>query len=143
MGTGRDRMIPVYVESPYGGDVSANLAYLGECLRDCIKRGEVPFASHAIYPLALDDNDPEQREQGLALGEYWRHHCQRTVVYIDRGVSEGMLRGIEAAERMGMRVEYRAVGAADGQRATDPAGDQAEVRSASGGGVIQKQHRLR
>ena len=37
----------VVVESPYAGDVEANLAYLRRAMRDCLLRGEAPFASHA------------------------------------------------------------------------------------------------
>lgn len=51
------RMILVIIESPYAGDVDRNLEYLRAAMRDCLKRGEAPFASHALYtqPGVLDD----------------------------------------------------------------------------------------
>lgn len=60
-------MIRVIIESPYAGDVDANLTYLRACLRDCLLRGEAPFASHGLYaqPGVLDDAIPQiYRELG-------------------------------------------------------------------------------
>lgn len=49
----------VIVESPYAGDIERNMRYLRACLADCLRRGEAPFASHAIYtqPGVLDDSE--------------------------------------------------------------------------------------
>lgn len=40
----------VVIESPYAGDVERNLRYVRAAMRDCLLRGEAPFASHALYP---------------------------------------------------------------------------------------------
>lgn len=92
----------VIVESPFAGDVERNTRYLRACLADCLARGEAPFASHAIYtqPGVLDDNDPAQREIGIAAGFAWRDLADATVVYTDLGISNGMRRGIEDAARL-------------------------------------------
>ena len=105
-------MIPVIVESPYAGDVEANLTYLRACLRDCLMRGEAPFASHALYtqPGVLDDNDPEQRIRGIQAGFCWRELAAKTVVYTDRGFSSGMRYGIAHAQDLNHPVEYRELG---------------------------------
>lgn len=42
-------MIFVIVESPYAGDVERNTAYARAAVRDCLMRGEAPFASHLLY----------------------------------------------------------------------------------------------
>ena len=39
----------VIIESPYAGNVEENEEYARKCLRDCLMRGEAPFASHLLY----------------------------------------------------------------------------------------------
>jgi len=105
-------VILVVVESPYAGDVEANLDYLRACLRDCLLRGEAPFASHALYtqPGVLRDEVPIERELGMDAGFCRRHAASKTVVYTDRGMSGGMRRGIAHAKALGQPVEYRTLG---------------------------------
>jgi hypothetical protein len=102
-------MLLVIVESPYAGDVEANLSYLRRCLRDCLARGEAPFASHGLYtqPGVLDDQRPEEREQGIRAGLAWGAVAAKTVVYLDRGLTPGMRRGIRDAIQMGRPIERR------------------------------------
>lgn len=100
----------VIIESPYAGDVPTNMRYLRECIRDCIKRGETPYASHGLLPGALDDDNPEEREAGIRAGFAWREAADATVVYTDRGISRGMRAGIEHAESIGHPVEHRSLG---------------------------------
>lgn len=90
----------VIIESPFAGDIERNLRYLRACMDDCRKRGEAPFASHALYtqPGVLDDTNPEERTEGIEMGFAWRHVADATVVYKDLGVSRGMTYGIKAAE---------------------------------------------
>lgn len=104
-------MIPVILESPYSGDVERNKRYARACMRDCISRGESPYASHMLLtqPGVLDDNNPEERELGINAGFTWRCVAQKTVVYIDLGISNGMKSGIDHAMLMGHLVEYRSV----------------------------------
>lgn len=102
-------MIRVIVETPYAGDIEKNLRYLRACMRDCLQRGEAPFASHALYtqPGVLRDDVPEERKHGIDAGFAWREAASKTVVYTDLGISGGMRLGIEHAERMGHTIEYR------------------------------------
>jgi hypothetical protein len=99
----------VIVESPYAGDVETNLLYLRLCLRDCLLRGEAPFASHALYtqPGVLDDNDPKERKMGIRAGLEWGSYADATVVYTDHGISAGMQLGIDDAQSDGRPIEYR------------------------------------
>lgn len=99
----------VLVESPFAGDVERNLRYLRACMRDCFLRGELPFASHALYtqPGVLDDNDPAERQLGIDAGLAWGAHAVKTVVYTDLGMSRGMRYGIDNATAAGRPVEYR------------------------------------
>lgn len=99
----------VIVESPFAGDVEKNKRFLRACLRDCITRGEAPFASHGLYtqPGVLRDNVPEEREAGIQAGFAWRTAADATVVYENLGRSKGMDYGIENSKRNGVPVELR------------------------------------
>lgn len=105
-------MTPVVLESPYGGDVARNVAYVRACLRDCLTRGEAPIASHLLYTQegVLDDGVFEDRQLGMAAGWAWMRLADLVVVYEDLGVSDGMTEGIEVARAAGTRVEYRKLG---------------------------------
>ncbi len=103
----------VIIESPYaasnGHSVEENLAYLRAAMHDCLKRGESPYASHALYtqPGVLDDNIPEERILGIEAGFEWRNVSQLTAVYTDLGTTFGMEKGIDNSVFMRRPVEYR------------------------------------
>ena len=103
----------VILESPYAGDVAANVRYARRCIRDSLMRGEAPIASHLLYtqPGILDDGVPEERALGIDAGLAWRKVAEASVVYTDRGISAGMRYGIDAALKAGRPVEYRKIGA--------------------------------
>lgn len=67
----------VVIESPYAGDVTRNLRYARFCVKDCIRRGEAPIASHLLFtqPGILDDNVPEERVTGMNAGFAWARHA--------------------------------------------------------------------
>lgn len=107
-----DQMPLVIVESPYAGDHTRNVAYLRQCLRDCILRGESPYASHGLLtqPGVLDDEHPPERQLGIRAGHAWYAVAERCVVYQDYGLTEGMRAGIRAAKAADVTVELRALG---------------------------------
>src|SRR5262245_9240670 len=88
----------------------SNRAYLQACIRDSLRRGEAPFASHQMYTQALDDDDPLDRQLGISAGFEWHCAADYVVVYADRGVSSGMEAGIRNAARLGLDVTYRRLG---------------------------------
>lgn len=102
----------VILESPFGGDVAANVAYARRCVRDSLSRGEAPIASHLLYtqPGILRDEYPQEREWGIEAGLAWLRMADASVVYTDRGISKGMQRGIDAAYAAGIPVERRSIG---------------------------------
>lgn len=106
-----DSMKLVLIESPYAGDVEANLTYLRAAMRDCLLRGEAPFASHALYTQAgvLDDTLPAERALGIEAGLCWGARAAKTVVYQDRGISAGMQYGIDRARKERREVEFRSI----------------------------------
>ena len=57
----------------------------------------------------LRDHHPNERLWGIESGLAWRLAAEKSVVYIDRGVSNGMKHGITAAKAAGIPVEYRSI----------------------------------
>jgi hypothetical protein len=83
--------IPVIIETPYRGNIGANMAYLRRCIKDSINRGEAPFASHQMYTTVLDDGSPEERAKGIQCGYVWLELAAMQVFYTDMGWSNGMI----------------------------------------------------
>lgn len=106
----------VMLESPYAGKIKRHIAYAFACAKDCLKRGEAPFASHLLYTLILDDTVANEREWGIQSGFAWRNASEASVVYTDFGITRGMRYGIEQAEKEGHPVEYRKLFASDEER---------------------------
>ncbi len=111
----------VILESPYAGEVNANVIYARRALRDSLMRGEAPIASHLLYTQrgVLDDLVPEERQHGIDAGLAWGGQAEMTVCYVDRGISRGMEYGIEKARAEGRLIEYRKIGENPPELATD------------------------
>lgn len=103
----------VLLESPFAGDRARNLAYARAAMRDCLLRGEAPYASHLLYTQdgVLDDDLPEERHLGIEAGLEWGRAAEYTVVYADLGLSRGMELGMERARSQGRPVMVRHLGA--------------------------------
>ena len=99
----------VILESPYAGDIYKNIAYAKRCVRDCLDRGESPIVSHLLFtqPGILRDEFPEERKLGIEAGHAWYRIAEGCVVYIDHGISPGMITGTEVADSHGLDIEYR------------------------------------
>jgi hypothetical protein len=110
MQSDRSALMPlVLVESPFAGNIAANVDYARLCLRDALSRGEAPIASHLLLtqPTVLDDKIPDQRTLGIDAGLAWLRAADASVVYMDRGITSGMFLSIEAARSAGVPVEFR------------------------------------
>jgi hypothetical protein len=105
----------VVIESPYAGDVEANLAYAKRAVLDCLKRGESPYASRLFFtqPHILDDLKPEERKLGIDAGFAWGARADAVAVYVDRGISRGMEQGVARALAAGQPIEFRTLEGAD------------------------------
>ncbi len=101
----------VIVESKYAGNVEENVAYARLCIRDCLQRGEAPFASHLLYtqPTVLNDEIPDDRKFGIDAGLEWSRVADYVVVYTDNGFSAGMKFGIERHLATGKHIKYRSL----------------------------------
>ena len=85
-----------------------------EHVRNCLIRGEVPFASHLFFtqPGILDDNVPKERDIGINAGKELIESLPDivTIVYQDLGISKGMQYRIDRAVSNKRNVEYRTLG---------------------------------
>ena len=106
----------VVIESPFRGRFpEENVEFARRAMEDAYRRGERPFASHLLYTQILDDGDPEQRVEGIELGWDFFHTADLVAVYVNNtaehegGISDGMRRGIQRADEIGVPVEYRTV----------------------------------
>lgn len=103
----------VQLESPYTATTRAQRvlfdAYAREAMRDCLLRGEAPYASHMLYtqPGVLADDSPAERSTGMLAGFAFLGRVDYMVAYIDHGISRGMREGIERAYKLGLDVQFR------------------------------------
>tara|TARA_R100001198_G_scaffold96662_1_gene87694 strand:- start:1033 stop:1665 length:633 start_codon:yes stop_codon:yes gene_type:complete len=99
----------VILETPYAGEIATHEDYCVAAMRDCLFKGEAPFASHMLYAFSnvLDDDLPLERELGMVAGFAWGRKAEKTVVYTDLGISPGMAEGIEQAVKCSRDIEYR------------------------------------
>lgn len=83
------------VDNVRAAESSLHARYLAAALRDCVLRGETPYASHGLLTLpgVLRDDVPEERELGIRAGFAWREAAHGTVFYTDLGWSSGMRAG--------------------------------------------------
>jgi hypothetical protein len=88
------------LESPFAGNVERNIAYAKLCVRDMLKRGEAPIASHLLFtqPGILNDGDAEERKLGIAAGHAWLTVADIVVFYVDFGMSRGMIQSMEQSD---------------------------------------------
>lgn len=98
----------VIIESPFAGGF-ANVKYSRECIRDCLDRGESPFASHLLYTQKgiLDDAVPDERRRGISAANGWLEVADFVAVYMDLGVTRGMLIGVVKAAKLSKPVHLR------------------------------------
>lgn len=104
----------VIIESPYAGEIEANVVYARAAMRDSLNRGEAPIASHLLYtqPGILRDEIEEERNWGINAGLAWRDAADAVVFYVDRGWSRGMQFARSVYDDEGKPYEIRTIGGA-------------------------------
>ena len=139
----------VILESPYAGDIEANVSYAREAMRDSLKCGEAPIASHLLYtqPGILNDAIPAERRWGIEAGFAWRRMADYSVFYADRGWSNGMLAALHTAINGGWPFRIRslygevilpACSCEDMERMIAGAVEEYEGVGAGGQGLVRK-----
>lgn len=106
----------VIIESGTEEEIKRNVQYAILALRDCLLRNEAPFASHLLYTQVpgkgfVSDNDEDciGRDAAIDAGLKWGSKADKTVVYQDLGVTNGMKYGIKKAKEEGRPIEYRSL----------------------------------
>ncbi len=98
----------VYICSPYRAADDAererNLDYARELTRQALEAGLAPITAHLYMTQCLDEDEPWEREVGLAAGEALLKGCDFVLAGIRHGISEGMRTEIKVAEMAGIEV---------------------------------------
>ena len=94
----------VYICSPLGGNVSANIENAKRYARYALECGMAPFIPH-FYALILNDDDEEERNFGMIAGLSMLWVCDAVWVFSDE-ITEGMKTEIRFAEKLNIKVKY-------------------------------------
>lgn len=99
----------VLIESPYAGNTERNVEYAKEAILDCLRRGEAPIASHLLLtqPGLLEEGVPGERNLGIEVGLAWIKGAELMALYVDYGISRGMMEARERAIRLKLPWEER------------------------------------
>lgn len=89
----------VYISSPLRGDVERNIQRARDYCAYAASCGVIPLAPHTIFTQYLDDEQPEQREQGLRMGRDLMWRCDDLWV-VGSTISSGMREEIELAKKL-------------------------------------------
>lgn len=105
----------VLIESPYAGDVGRNTEYAKMAMLDSISRGEAPIATHLLHTQVLDDNDQGMRQIGMDCGAAIARMVDGLAVYVDYGISRGMVERLLQYTDCGLggegvTLEFRTIG---------------------------------
>jgi hypothetical protein len=104
----------VVLESPYGSEhpaiIAHNARYAEAAMADSLARGEAPFLGHLLYTRVLDDRNLAQRAAGIAAHLAWVELATAMVVYVDLGVTPGMVKAVAFAMAKHLPIEHRALG---------------------------------
>ena len=95
-------MKKVYLCAPLGGDVTANLEKIRQYCRYALLCGTAPVVPH-FYAECLDDNNPKDREAGLAAGMSLLWLCDEVWVFGDT-VTDGMRAELKFCKNLNIRV---------------------------------------
>jgi hypothetical protein len=94
----------VFICSPYRGDVERNVLVAEKLCRKAIREGHAPFAPHLLYTRFLDDDNEEERMEGIDAACEWLEVCDIVWVYTGNGITEGMDLEIEDARYLEKQV---------------------------------------
>lgn len=103
----------VAIVSPYNSDTEegrrANLDYARAAAHDCLHRGEIPLALHLVLGDPSVPETPEIRALALAGSFHLINAVDKVVIYLDRGISEGMRIEMYTAVHADKPVEHRII----------------------------------
>ena len=95
-------MKKVYLCAPLSVDVTANLEKIRQYCRYALLCGTAPVVPH-FYAECLDDNDPKDREIGLAAGLSLLWFCDELWLFGDT-VTDGMKNELQFCKNLNIRI---------------------------------------
>ncbi|MCD8217934.1 MAG: hypothetical protein LUD01_07820, partial [Clostridiales bacterium] len=111
----RERPRRIFVSSPYRptaedeetrkSQLASNIRRATVACKFISLAGMEPLAPHLYFTQFLDDDDKDARERGMKLGEDWLAMSDEVWAFTGahNNISEGMLREINLADRLGIR----------------------------------------
>ena len=97
-------MRKVYVCAPLGGNIEENLKKVKTYTAYALRCGTAPVVPH-FYAECLDDNDPKDREIGLAAGMSLLWLCDEVWVFGDT-VTDGMRAELKFCKNLNIRTRH-------------------------------------
>lgn len=94
-------MKKVYICSPLGGDVEDNLHKVKRYTKYALLCGTAPVVPH-FYALCLDDNNPKEREIGMAAGRSLLWFCDELWMFGDE-ITEGMTAELQLCKHLNVK----------------------------------------
>lgn len=94
----------VFISSPFAGDTVRNILRAQGYCRKAVAEGHFPLAPHLYFPQFLEDDDPDGRSKGIAMGLSWLSYCNEMWVF--GTLSAGMKTEIAYAEKHGIPIRY-------------------------------------
>ena len=95
----------VFICSPYRGDVEANTARTKRYCYFAHTQGVAPVAPHLHNPQFLDENFPDERQAGIAIGIEYLRRADELWCFGDR-LTEGMVLELQAAQQLKIPIRY-------------------------------------
>ena len=95
-------MKKVYVCAPLGGNIEQNLKKVKTYTEYALRCGTAPVVPH-FYAECLDDNDPKDREIGLAAGLSLLWFCDELWLFGDT-VTDGMKNELRFCKNLNIRI---------------------------------------
>lgn len=95
----------VYISSPLRGDIERNIQRARDYCAYAASCGVIPLAPHTIFTQYLNDEQPEQREQGLRMGHDLLWRCDELWI-MGSTISAGMQEEINLAKKFYLPILY-------------------------------------
>lgn len=96
----------MYICSPYRSCIKRNKEYARYLAKTAIENGFAPIATHLYITEVLDENNPKERETGLAAGREILKQCKFVLFGGRYGITEGMAAELKLAEELGTVVVH-------------------------------------
>lgn len=92
-----------YICSPLQGNIPANVKRAAKYCRMAYDAGYLPIAPHVSFTPFLDDENPIERKEGMAMGLQLLKKC-RVLIVCGSKISSGMDGEISEAKRLSIPI---------------------------------------